>query len=128
MPLEVKNGATVSARNFINDPQVTEDTSNKGDYFIGYKLDPNSDVSASEAAPYIIVYNSSTHFFNISILREPISAVRKEAEQYLMKTLGLDIIGMCALKYAVSVPNRVNALYAGTNLGFSFCHGATFLP
>lgn len=126
--LEVKNGATVSARNFIKDPAVTQDSSNKGEYYIGYTLDPSVDVSSSEVAPYVIVYNDSTHFFTISLLREPISSVRKDAEQYLMKTLGINTAGMCALKYTVSVPNRVNSIYAGTNLGFSFCHGATVLP
>jgi hypothetical protein len=35
---------------------------------------------------------------------------------------------MCGLNYTVSVPYSVNAIYSGSNLGFSFCPDAVVLP
>ena len=44
-----------------------------------------------------------------------------------MQHLGISESDMCRLSYMVSVPNRVNTIYAGQNLGFSFCMGAVAL-
>lgn len=122
-------GGTITAGNFIKNPDTIEDPSNQGYYYLGYHL---SGVATGTAAamnpPYVIEYISATQYFNIALLEEPIGSARGEMEQYLMARLGITQDQACRLNYMVSVPDRVNSAFSGRNLGFSFCPGATVLP
>lgn len=123
--LATQSGTTITTKNFLNDPETTADTSNPGSYYIGNSIDPtNPDTSA---APYVITYIGGTNFFSVSLLKEPINEVRRQAEQYLMQRLGISERQMCQLRYTMTVPVRVSQIYAGENLGFSFCPGASQL-
>jgi hypothetical protein len=113
--------------NFLQDSDTKADSNNPGQYFLGNSIDPTNP-SASATPPYVIEYISSTQYFNIAILQEPISAGRKEAEQYLMTKLNITPTQMCNLNYTVSTSVGVDPTYAGQSLGFSFCPGAIQLP
>jgi hypothetical protein len=52
---------------------------------------------------------------------------RAAAEKMLKDRLGLDEHTLCGLVYGVYVPDQLNAVFSGKNLGFSFCPGATQL-
>ena len=114
-------GGSVKTNEFLDDPTVTPDPANDGLYRLGFTArDPD--------APYLIMYIEETQFLNIELIREPLGESRKKAEAYLLDTLGIGEEELCALKYMVSVTNRVNQFYASKNLGFSFCQGAVKLP
>ncbi len=129
LSLPAVDGGTIQVNNFINDPATAKDPINHGYYYLGYHVNEGiSDPTATDNPPYIIEYISATQYFNIALLQEPIGPVREEAQQYLMTHLGISQDQMCRLNYMVSVPERVNSQFAGINLGFSFCPGATVLP
>lgn len=116
------DGDPLKIRNFLEDPSTTKDLVNKDFYYLGYHLNQGSPgPSATDDPPYVISYISTTNFFNIVLLKNPIMVVRLEAEGDLQKRLGILPDQLCQLKYTISVPNRVNQFYAGLNLGFSFC-------
>lgn len=127
--IPINSGASVQTRDFLKDPRTVADQINPGYYYLGYHTStgPN-DSTATADPPYIIEYIATTHYFNIGLYKEPIGEARKNAESYLTNALGISAQALCTLKYMVSVPERVNATYAGQNLGFSFCPGAVKLP
>ncbi len=120
------NTATQSG-DILSNPDTYTDPVNKGTYYLGYHMSDASAAATSENPPYVISYMPATHYFNIVLLQEPIGEVRKLAEQYLMSRLDLTQDEMCRLNYSVGVPNSVSQLYAGSDLRFSFCSGATTL-
>ena len=121
-------GGSTATTNFLNDPAVVKDSINPGHYFIGpHPYIGIADSTATESPTYIIEYIQSDNSFTIGLLTEPIATTREDAERELTKVLGLGKDQMCQLNYMVSVPSRVNAIYSGKNLGFSFCPGATTL-
>jgi len=116
------NGGSVQVNDFRNDP-LTATTSNIPDhYFISGGLDPNT-----TGAPYSIMYVNSDQSFTVSLWVEPIADTRHLAEQDLLQRLGISQQDACNLRYTVLVPYSVSPVYAGKNLGFSFCPGATKL-
>lgn len=84
--------------------------------------------NASDKLPYTIGYFRADQSITVTLYEEPIGQVRIAAEKDLMERLNIGQYDMCRLKYAVYVPIRLNEIYSGTNLGFSFCPGATALP
>lgn len=123
------SGAVIVAQNFLASPTTVGDTANPGYYYLGYHLPMSpSDTTGDVSAPYVIEYIATTNYFGISLLQEPIGESRHRAEQYLLASLGVSESQACTLKYMVSVPDSVNSLYSGQNLGFSFCSGAVQLP
>jgi hypothetical protein len=128
-PTTVTSTSIQGAKDFINDPATAKDPINPGYYYLGYHVNEGvPDPTATNNPPYIIEYISATQYFNIGLLSEPIGPVRLEAEQFLMNSLGISESQMCKLNYMISVPESVNSQFAGMNLGFSFCPGATVLP
>jgi hypothetical protein len=109
-------------KSFLDSPQVHADPNNPGYYFVGPQ--PGD----ADGGAYEILYISETKYFNVAILEEPIGANRQKAESFLAQLLGATKEQMCALDYAVYVPNEVNTQYSGMNLGFSYCPGAVKLP
>jgi hypothetical protein len=115
------NGAPLETHDFLSDPATVEDEVNPGYYYLGYG-------PADSSASYHIEYVEETQYFNVELLQEPLGESRKAAEAYLQRALGIANDDMCALNYALGVPNSVNGQYSSMNLGFSFCPGAVVLP
>ena len=129
LSIPINGGSSISTRDFLSDTQTISDPNNPGYYYLGYHQSTGpEDEAATVAPPYVISYIASTHYFNIGLYKEPIGQTRRDAEQYLLKALGVGQNDLCTLKYMLSVPEDVNSVYAGQNLGFSFCPGAVKLP
>jgi hypothetical protein len=123
--VSVTNGGTpITTRNFLNDPGVIHNPNNTPDYDI---LVGTSDPSAPNP-PYEIDYSAKDQSFGITLYKEPLGQYRIEAENDLMKRLGITQTQMCNINYIVATGPGINDTYAGKNLGFSFCPGATALP
>lgn len=122
-------GAVISTLDFLH-ASTTGEYPIAGHFYLGYHAIGTGvdDATATADPPYLIEYLEATHYFNVELLSEPIGAVRLAAEQFLMANLGIPQSQMCQLKYTVSVPNSVNSQFAGIDLRFSFCPGATALP
>lgn len=112
-------GGTIKIKDFTYSPETKKDPNNPGHYYLAGE--------DTTTAPYSIIYSNSDQSFVVSLLKEPIGSVRSDAEQKLMTILGINKAQACALRYWVGVPNYLNPVYAGKNLGFSFCPGATQL-
>ena len=122
-------GVAIQTKDFVKDSATVKDPINSGYYYLGYHVYQGvSNPTITENPPYDIEYINATQYFNISLLKEPIGKVREEMQQYLITHLGISQDQMCQLNYMVSVPSRINAMYTGENLGFSFCSDATLLP
>lgn len=127
--IATQSGTRITTNDFLSAAATVKDPINTGNYFLGYhQSEGMPDETATSNPPYVIEYSADSQFFNIKILQEPLGAVRSEAEQYLMESLNIPQVQLCQLNYMVSVPYWVNTVYAGKNLGFSFCQGATPLP
>jgi hypothetical protein len=128
-PIKTNDNGSLNVTEFLSDADVAKDLYNTQYYYLGYREAIGmADSTGTENPPYTITYNSSTDYFNITLLTEPVGKTRAVAEQYLQSKLHIPNDQMCRLKYAVSVPNRVNTVYSSINLGFSYCRGATMLP
>lgn len=126
--LSAASGGTVNVRNFQMDPGTVEDPQNAGHFYLGYHTMTGVATPATKNPSYTIDFMSQTQFFNITLLKLPLGAARKEAEEFLKARLGIPESELCALKYSVAVPAFVNEDASGTNLKFSFCPGAVQLP
>ena len=126
------SGAVATVRDFIHNGETVADTVNPGSYVlagtVGYCLADGTCPSGYPTTNFSISYDEKTHFFNIVLLKEPLGAVRLEAEQFLASRLGITGQQLCGLDYSIGAPYWVNTTYADKNLGFSFCPGATVLP
>lgn len=120
--IELKgNNVMVRTLDFTKNPQV--ENNSQGMYALAGGLRPSP-----SATPYSTVYSAKDQSFVVSLLQEPLGSNRLAAEEALQAQLGINQDAMCQLNYFVGVPAAVNETYAGTNLGFSFCPGATKLP
>lgn len=120
------NGGVLQVKDFKSDPVTVKDPINTGHYYIGpHPYEGVPDPTVSDNPPYIIEYIDADGSFTISLRVEPLAKTRLQVEKVLKEHLGLTEEQMCQLKFTMSVPNSVNSFYAGTDLGFSFCPGAT---
>jgi hypothetical protein len=120
--VSTQGGGSILVKDFKNDAATKPDPNNQGQYYLSGGLDPTA---ASTA--YSTFFVEANQSFNITLLREPIKDVRIQAETELLQKLGITQEQACALNYYVGVPAEINEIYAGKNLGFSFCNGATSL-
>ena len=116
-------GGPISVLDFKQNSATVVTANIPGYFFLSGGLDPSG-----TGAPYSTFFVESDGSFSITLLKEPISVTRREAEQELMRQLGASKNEMCALRYWVGVYKETNPIYANRNLGFSFCPGATELP
>lgn len=130
--LITQSGETVTVNDFIRNGETVPDAVNPGSYILagslGYCLSDGSCPTGAKSDSFNVSYNEKTHFFNVILLTEPLGTGRLEAEQFIMARLGISEQQACSLNYYVGTPYWVNEAYAGKNLGFSFCPGATALP
>ena len=116
--------ASQSLPNFLQNTDVTSDNNDPGNFFLGNRFPQNQ----SDPSPnYVILYSENSQFFNITLLSEPLSYARSEAETYLKSVLKIPDSEMCKLQYSLAVPDAVNQKYSGIDLKFSFCPGSTAL-
>ncbi|MBI3572041.1 hypothetical protein HY091_00700 [Candidatus Kaiserbacteria bacterium] len=129
---ERDTSTSITTNDFIHNGTTIEDPENKGDYYLagslGYCLKDGTCPSGAPSNDYHIVYFSKDQSFTIALIKESIGTARLAAEQFLLATLGVSENDLCNLKYYVGTDIYTNSLYAGKNLGFSFCPGATALP
>lgn len=123
-----RNGSPLPVREFSDNPEYGADSVNTNISYLGSHFEAGAEGQAAGDPPYVIEYMEKTDHFSIAILKEPIKENRIQAEEYLRSKLGIPKMYMCRLRYTLSVPVRVNPVYAGQNLGFSFCPGAAELP
>lgn len=126
------DGSSIAVQNFVDNGTTIEDSANPGNYYLaggnGVCTDDGNCIEGAPATDFAIVYFSEDNSFILSLTQEPLGDARRHAEQFLMQTLGISQASMCALNYYLSTDGYVSMQYAGTNLGFSFCEGATQLP
>ncbi|HVB20020.1 MAG TPA: hypothetical protein VNF51_01900 [Candidatus Paceibacterota bacterium] len=113
-----QNGSVVITNDFIHNNVTLPDPSNVGNYYL----------TGSSTNGYAIGYRTSAQFFTIALEQEPLSQTRTAAEDFLLSTLGITENQLCSLNYYIGTDANTNSFYAGKNLGFSFCPGATVLP
>jgi hypothetical protein len=118
--LKTITGQIVEVRDFKKDPDVNT-WYDESTFLIG-------DGKRNESNAYQIFYFDTDRSINISLLSEPLGSVRLIAEEQLMKRLGLSKEVLCSLHINVGTPGFVSAVYAGQNLGLSFCPGSVKLP
>ena len=117
-----KNGTGMAVNDFIHNGDTAPDTSNSGQYYL------TGTPMSTSTSDFIIKYTESGQSFIIALTKEPLGQARQDAEQFLMKTLGISQAQMCALNYYLGTDVYTSSFYGGKNLGFSFCPGATELP
>jgi hypothetical protein len=120
--LPLDSGKTAQVRDFFQYPTTKQDPSNPSNYHLTGAVG-----LAQKDTAYSIVYSKKDQSFTIGIWKEPVGDIRQQAERDLQEKLGLQEPIMCRLRYTVLIPNDVNAVYIGKNIGFSFCPGATAL-
>lgn len=110
----------IQVKNFVRDSETVKDPVNKDTYYLGnhYPFDGSKPAQPLE---YSIMYIPSIHYFNVSLLSEPIAISRVHAEEFLLEHLGVSRQELCRLNYMVSVPYYVNEYYTSQDLRFSFC-------
>ena len=131
VPARADGTTPITVNDFIHNGTTIEDPQNPGMYYLAGSVgfcENGTCPHGFENKDFIITYDSSTEFFTIDLRDEPLGRVRQEAEQFLMKTLGIQGNTFCAINYYLGTDVDVNEQYAGTNLGFSFCPHATALP
>ena len=86
------------------------------------------DDDLKEADPYYsIVYGSNSSIL-IFLLAEPLTTARARAEEKLKEFIPIPEDVLCSLKVSVKTTDTINPMYAGKELGLSFCPGAVALP
>lgn len=77
----------------------------------------------AETSQYKIIYFSEDEGVLIILKQAPLAQAQAEAENELLKQLGVPQQQACQLKIYVSVPMDVNEALAGQNYQMSFCPG-----
>jgi hypothetical protein len=108
----------IITKDFIHNGVTVADTANEGSYIL----------TGRGRQDFSIGYSLPGGAFTIALQTEPLGEVRRRAETYLLDSLGISKNQLCSLKYYLGTDSYTNSLYAGQNLGFSFCPGATQLP
>lgn len=116
MTVELIQGGSMVTNDFLNNGVTIADPSNQGHYYL----------TGTSANGYAIGYRAG--YFTIALEQEPLGQTRMAAENFLLAALGVSQNQLCSLKYYIGTDVHTNSLYAGKNLGFSFCPGATKLP
>jgi hypothetical protein len=129
--IRTRSGATIMVPDFINNGVTVPQEGRPGIYHLagsrGYCPPDSACPSGAPTTDFIVTYDSARQFFTIALTNEPLGTVRKEAEQFLLTTLGINEAQLCDLHYYLGTDIELNATFAGKNLGFSFCPGSVTL-
>src|SRR3989344_215025 len=128
--ITLRDGASsMEINDFLHNGTTVEDVQNPGNYYLagnlGYCLKDGVCPTGAPTAHYKVTYSIKEHFFTIALTDEPLGVARLGAQQFLMQALGMSQQQLCDLNYYLGTTSYVNSIYAGKNLGFSFCPGAT---
>jgi hypothetical protein len=115
-------GNSILVKDFKKDPETKAYPDNSL-YYLSGGLTPSGNTT-----PYSIYYAERNKSFSITLLQKPLGSIRKQAEQTLLKKLGLSEVQACNLVVYVGVPAEISEEYAGMELGLSFCPGSVALP
>ena len=125
-------GNTIRVRDFVAFATTIPDEQNDGVYYLAgvpdYCMFEEGCPKGANLENVRIIYNERDDSFTVALLDEPLRDARARAEQFLLTTLGIPEARLCTLNYYVGTSVYVNELYAGKNLGMSFCDNATTLP
>lgn len=125
-------GQAIIVNDFLNNGVTIADPENPSSYYlagsIGYCLEDGTCPSGAYADGFNVVYDAPEEFFTVALFKEPLGQTRADAEQFLLKALGIPKAELCNVNYYLGTSESVNSFYAGKNLGFSFCPGTTALP
>ena len=131
-PIMLSTGEQIMANDFINNGVTFEDPVNEGSFYLAGKLDyclEDGTCPDTRTPEFSILYLEAEQSFIVSLNEEPLRESRGKAEEYLMRALGISQNEMCSLTHTVGTTVSVNEAYGSiTDLGFSFCPGATALP
>ena len=122
MSLQLATGKGIVVHDIMHDRTTMTDPTVPNRYFLTGGLDP-----VANDYMYSLYYSSVDQRFTIVLLQEPFQTTRTEAEQDLVRKLGIDQETACMLKYEVVVPSWASAQFSKQNLGLSFCPGAVLL-
>lgn len=75
--------------------------------------------------PFQILFYEPDRSYTISLLAQPISTTRRDAETAFLELLSISKSDACALPVMVTTPYYVDRVMSGRDLGLSFCAGAT---
>ena len=132
MDVPRRDGTTATVRDFRLDSTTVADVQNPGVYYLAgspeYCLLDETCPEAAAVAGVNIIYNEADGSFTIALLEEPLSEARVRAQQFLLLSLGIPEAELCTLNYYVGTDRALSENFAGRNLGFSLCPGATVLP
>jgi hypothetical protein len=132
LEIALMKGDTIVTNDFLHNGVTIADAANTGRYLLagnlGYCVSDPQKCQAGTQKDFTIYFDSTSGFFTIGIFAEPLGQVRLIMEQTLANALGIRQQDLCRLKYYVGTTSYVNPAFAGKNLGFSFCYGATQLP
>lgn len=117
LELQLRDGSQIAIPDFTKENQPPTANAESG-----YQ------VAGSNTSDFQILFYPQNSGILISLLAEPLGAVRLAAEDALRAKLGLSDSQLCRLTVDVMTPGDVNFTYAGRNLGLSFCPGAVTLP
>lgn len=130
--IKSQTGGTIAVNDFIHNGLTILDKANPGNYLLagnlGYCFNKPSECQAAPAPNFYVYFYGASQTFVIALIKEPIGQARLDMEQFMAEELGISETQMCSLNYYVGVTRYINDQYAGRNLGFSFCPGATALP
>jgi hypothetical protein len=124
LPVTGTDGTEYKADNFLSGGSVVADNNNPGSFFLGNTFEFGPDGSTPS---YVISYIYETDYFNITLLKQPFSIARSDAESYLKDLLMISKEDMCNLNYTVGIPQYASDVLSGKDLRFSFCSGAVSL-
>lgn len=131
MQILIRNGKSLVVKDFVHNGETAPDKVNPGYFYlagsIGYCLGDGTCPSGYKTDDFSITYHNTDGHFNITLLKEPLAKSRSEAEVFMLDRLGISEALLCNTNYWIGTTELVNALYAGKNLGFDFCPGATGL-
>ncbi len=87
LTLGTTGGSSVASKDFIHNGETVADTQNPGTYVLagtlGYCLADGSCPAGAQSDDFSISYFESDQSFYISLLKEPIGAARKKAQDFL---------------------------------------------
>lgn len=131
LSFQLANGSRVEVNDFINNGITVSDVVNPGNHILagplGYCLPDGSCPHGAEVTGFSVSYGEKFNNFNI-ILEEPLRANRIKAEEFMIKTLGIERRNLCDLPYRIGTTSYINSQLAGYDFRFSFCPGAVALP
>ena len=144
MTIKTTDGGTIQTKDFLHNGVTIPDYQNRGPWILAGGFGPHCNFGpglrcdAYLSKLFTISYYEEGNpmpstqrgipYFGISLIEKPLGKARHEAEQFLLKTLGVTSDQLCRVNYMVITYRQLDPRtfpHSQENLGFSFCPGAT---